>query len=94
MRDIVEKISEELEIPVEKVIKEGSYRFLEIELKNIAIERALICRRYNVTSFENLWEKLEKGDISESECFDDLTRLEYLEIQADKFGKVMEECRL
>lgn len=39
---------------------------------------------HGVSSFDKLWEKLEPGKITESECFGDLSRLEYLELEKEK----------
>jgi len=50
-----------------------------------------IRRRHGVKSFDDLWGRLESGEVSEAECFDDLTRLEYLETRAEKVVKLLEE---
>ena len=47
--------------------------------------------KYGGRSFDELWGKLEKGEVFESECFDDLTKLEYLELRADKARKILKE---
>ena len=46
-------------------------------------------QKYGVESFDGLWKYLEQGKITESECFDDLTRFEYLEIEKEKVSKLL-----
>ena len=92
MSNIVERITQELDIPPERVINEGAYRFLEMELRNLSSEKAIISSKHGVSSFDQLWEKIERGEISENECFYDLTKLEYLELQVEKLRRVMEGC--
>jgi hypothetical protein len=40
-----------------------------------------------VTSFDELWGKLEKGEVEESACWEDLTRLEFLELRSSTFSR-------
>lgn len=42
-----------------------------------------------VNSFDELWGKLEAGEITESECLDDLSRPEYLELEKEKVIKLL-----
>jgi hypothetical protein len=89
MQDILQTIEKELKIPKEKLIEEGLMRYLEVELRNVSLEIKKLEQRYGVDSFDGLWEKLEMGKVAESECFDDLTRLEYLETEKEKIGKLL-----
>jgi hypothetical protein len=88
---LLERVETELKLPREQVIEEGVHRYLEGELRNLSIEVSKLCSKYGVNNFNGLIEKLERGEVSESECFDDLTRLEYLELEREKVEKLLEE---
>lgn len=87
----VERVEKELNIPRDLLLRDGMKRYLEFELRRLEIDAAEIRRRQGVKSFDDLWGKLESGEVSEAECFDDLTRLEYLETRAEKVVKLLEE---
>lgn len=87
----VERVEKELNVPRNLLLQEGMKRYLEFELRRLEIDAAEIRRRHGVKSFNDLWDKLEGGEVSEAECFDDLTRLEYLETRAEKVVKLLEE---
>ncbi|MDI6736525.1 MAG: hypothetical protein QME42_10130 [bacterium] len=91
MPTLLEKVETELKLPREQVIEEGVHRYLEGELRNLSVELSKLCFKYGVNSFNGLMEKLERGKVSELECFDDLTRLEYLEIEREKVQRILEE---
>jgi hypothetical protein len=38
-----------------------------------------------------LWEKLETGKTTEAECFDDLSKLEYLELEKEEIVKLLKK---
>ncbi len=65
---------------------------LEVELRNLSIEIKKLSDRYRVNSFDELWKKLESGKIREVECFDDLSGLEYLELEKDKVIKLLQKA--
>jgi hypothetical protein len=85
-------VEKELNIPKKRLVEEGVKHFLEIELKNLSIEIRKLSGRYGVNSFDELWKKLEEGEIKESECFDDLSRLEYLELEKEKVIKLLQKA--
>ena len=91
MQDLLQTVERELRIPKEKLIEEGIKLFLGVELKSLSIEIRKLGERYGVDSFDGLWSKLERGEITESDCFDDLTKLEYLEIEKEKIGKLLHD---
>ncbi|MEW6684572.1 MAG: hypothetical protein AB1393_00010 [Candidatus Edwardsbacteria bacterium] len=93
MSTLLEKIEKELKLPREYLKEEELGKFMEIELKNKVLEIAKLAQKYGVNSFDELWEQIEAGRISESQCFDDLTRLEYLEIEKEKIQRLIEEER-
>ena len=86
MSSLVQRAEKELKIPKDKLIEEGVRHFLVMELRNLSIEITKRGSRYGVDSFEGLWQKLEAGKVTEEECFDDLSRLEYLELEKEKIA--------
>lgn len=89
MPDLLERVEKELNIPRKKLIEEGLKHFLEVELSNLTIEISKVGQKYGVNSFDGLWQKLEAGELNEAECFEDLSRLEYLEIEKEKIVKLL-----
>ncbi|ODS34772.1 MAG: hypothetical protein SCARUB_00032 [Candidatus Scalindua rubra] len=93
MSSLLNMVEKELKIPKKQLIEEGVKYFLEVELRNLSIEIKKNSSRYGVNSFNELWEKLESGELTESECFDDLSRLEYLELEKEKVVKLLEKTK-
>jgi len=89
MASLIQTVEKELNVPKDRVIEEGIKHFLTAELRNLSIEIKKQADRYNVNSFEQLWRKLEDGEITEGECFDDLSRLEFLELEKEKITKLL-----
>ena len=87
----VERVEKELNVPRDLLLRDGMKRYLEFELRHLEIDASEIRRRHGVKSFDDLWGRLESGEVSEADCFDDLTRLEYLETRAEKVVKLIEE---
>ncbi len=89
MTSLIQTVQKELNVSKDRVIEEGIKHFLSAELRNLSIEIRRQADRYKVNSFEQLWRKLESGEITEEECFDDLSRLEYLELEKEKITKLL-----
>jgi hypothetical protein len=85
-------VEKELQIPKDRLVEEGVRHFLAVELRTLSIEIKKLSNRYDVNSFDELWKKLEVAEITESECFDDLSRLEYLEIAREKTAKLLQRA--
>ncbi|MGQ9570292.1 MAG: hypothetical protein ACUVUQ_05515 [Thermodesulfovibrionales bacterium] len=92
MPSLIQMVEKELNIPKKRLVEEGVKHFLEIELKNLSIEIRKLSGRYGVDSFDELWKKLEGGEITEAECFDDLSRLEHLELEKEKVIKLLQKA--
>jgi len=60
---------------------------LEFLLKQLKNETSDIYAKYEVRSLDELWNKLEKGEISEAECREDLERLDFLESKIERVRK-------
>jgi len=89
MTSLIQTVEKELHVSRSIVIEEGIKHFLSAELRNISIEIKKQADRHQVNSFEQLWRKLEDGEITEGECFDDLSRLEFLELEKEKITKLL-----
>lgn len=85
----VEEISAALGLSKEELIRRGVKAYLELELKRLNSEIMTICRRYGVKSFKELDEKINKGELSETETFEDFTRLDFLETKRDEVEKFL-----
>lgn len=92
MPDLIQMVEKELKIPKKRLIEEGVRHFLEVELKNLSIEIKKLSWRYGVNSFNELWEKIEGGEVMESECFDDLSKLEYLKLEMEKVVRLLQKA--
>ncbi len=55
-----------------------------MELKRVRAEIYNILSKYNIKSFNELDEKINKGELSETDAFDDFTKLDYLEALKEK----------
>ena len=92
MSSLVQMVEKELKIPREQLVEEGVKQFLEMELRNLSIQIKKVAGRHEVSSFDELWRKLETGKVAESECLDDLTKLEYLELEKKKIAKLLRKA--
>lgn len=90
MPSLIQMVERELKIPKKRLVEEGVKHFLEVELKNLSIEIRKLSGRYGVNSFDELLKKLEAGEITEAECFDDLSRLEHLELEREKVVRLLQ----
>ncbi len=89
---MLKEVEKDLHIPKDKIIEKGVKYFLEIELRNIGIEIEKLAAKHSVDSFEGLWNKLESGEVSESDCFDDLSKLEFLELEKEKVSSLLKKA--
>lgn len=85
----VEAIAEKLGLSKEELIKNGVKAYLESELRRLNAEMFVIYNRYGVKSLEGLDEKISKGELGETETFEDFTRLDYLEAKKEKVEEIL-----
>lgn len=85
----IREVSRVLGVSEEELVKKGVRAYLMNELRRINAEINIILTRYEVSSFSELDEKITIGDISETDSFEDYTRLDYLESQREKIEKVL-----
>ena len=85
----VKEISKELGVNEEELVRKGVKAYLEMELRKVNTEIHGIFSRYGVSSLSELDEKISKGKLSETDTFDDFTRLDYLESMKEKIEKLL-----
>lgn len=87
----VETVSRVLGVSKEDLIRRGVRAYLEMELRKVNSELLSLCSRYGVKSLREMDKKISKGKLSETETFDDFTKLDYLESLRDKIEKLLGE---
>jgi glutathione synthase/RimK-type ligase-like ATP-grasp enzyme len=75
----------------ESLVKEGLKAFLREKLREIRAEIIYLYAKHEVSSINELDEKINKGKLSEVNTFEDFTRLDYLEYEQDKIRKILEK---
>lgn len=78
-----------LHMKKEKLAEEGLKAYLRERVRGLKAEITSIYLRYGVSSIEELDEKINRGELSESDTFDDFTRLDYLEGEKDKLRTII-----
>jgi len=84
------KLSELLGMEEEELVKRSLRHYLESELRRVGAEIAAICVKYGVSGLEELDEKINRGEIPESNAFEDFTKLDHLEALRRKLEKALE----
>jgi len=85
----VEAIAETIGLKKEELIKNGVKAYLGSELRRIDAEINIVYNRYSVTSLKELDEKINKGELNETETFEDFTKLDYLEAKKEKIEQIL-----
>jgi hypothetical protein len=85
----MEKVEELLNMKREELMREGLRALLEKRFHELRVEIITIYLKYKVSSIEELDEKINRGELSETETFEDLTRLDFLESEADKIKEML-----
>ncbi len=80
----VEAIAENLGLSKEELIKSSVRTYLESELRRLNAEIVTVYHKYGVKSLEELDERVSRGMLSETETFEDFTKLDHLEDKRDK----------
>jgi len=63
--------------------------YIKSELGKIEAQLHSMYHRYGIKSFKNLEHAIEKGTVVESDVFDDLTRIDYLESEKNKLKRLL-----
>lgn len=89
MSTTLETVSKILEIGEDELIENGVRAYLGDERRRLNAEIITIYSKYGVESFEELDDKINRGELDETETFDDFTRLDYLEERRDKVEELL-----
>jgi len=85
----LESIAETLGLKKEELIKNGVRAYLESELRRVNAEIMIVYNRYGVKSLKELDEKINKGELSETDTFEDFTKADYLEAKKEKIERIL-----
>lgn len=85
----VKEVSDTLGVSEDELVKRGVKAYLEMELRRVRAEIYGILSKYEVGSFSELDEKISRGEFSETETFEDFTRLDYLDAMREKIERLL-----
>ncbi len=85
----VREVSETLGVPEDELVKRGVKAYLEMEVRRVRAEMYGILSRYGVASFREFDERISGGEFSETETFEDFTRLDYLDSMREKMERLL-----
>jgi len=83
----VKEVSKTLGLSEDELVKKGVKAYLEMELRKVKAETYGVFSKYKVSSFKELDEKISSGELSETETFEDFTKVDYLESMREKIEK-------
>ena len=85
----LEEAAKMLHIEKKKLVEEGLKAYSRERLRELRAEITAIYLRYGVSSLKEFDEKINKGELNESDTFDDFTRLDYLESEEEKISNIL-----
>ena len=85
----IEKISKELEIPEDQLIKYGLKAFLEKELILTKEDISILQERYRVKEIKELEEKIKKKEIPSHPAWEDIIQWENILKQKNKLDSLL-----
>ncbi|MFQ6056701.1 MAG: hypothetical protein ACE5J3_12050, partial [Methanosarcinales archaeon] len=83
------KISKEIGINENILLKESLKAYIRSELRKIEIDLISLYHKYGIKSIMDLEKLIENGEVNESDVFNDLTKIDYLESKMDKLKKLL-----
>jgi hypothetical protein len=89
MKITLHKISKEMGIKEDEIITGGIRAYIRSELGKIEAQLYSLHRKYGIKSTADLEHKIEKGTVVESDVFEDLTRIDYLEAEKTKLQRLI-----
>lgn len=88
---VLNTIAEELSISKDELLKEALRAVVERQLRQIRAEIAVICRRYGVSSVEEMEARYRDGSLEEAGSWRDWQRLDHLEYKRDRLIRLLED---
>ncbi|MDO8724990.1 MAG: hypothetical protein Q7J35_02850 [Candidatus Methanoperedens sp.] len=89
MNITLHKISKEMGIEEDEIVTGGVRAYIRSELGKIEAQLYSLYRKYGIKSTADLEHKIEKGTVVESDVFEDLTRIDYLEAEKNKLQRLI-----
>lgn len=91
MSSKVRIISRELGVSEEELVNHGLRAYLESEIRKVNAELLSLYTTYGVKSLQELDEKINRGELGETETFEDYTRVDYLKSRREKLERILGE---
>lgn len=85
----VREVSEALGVPEDELVKRGVKAYLDMEIRRVRAEIYGILSKYGGASFREFDERMSRGEFSETETFEDFTRLDYLGSMREKIERLL-----
>ncbi len=89
MSSTVRKISKELGIKEDELITAGIKAYIKSELGKIETHLYSLYRKYGISSIKDMERAIEEGIMVESDVFEDMTRIDYLEAEKTKLKRLI-----
>ncbi|MFZ2410550.1 MAG: hypothetical protein WAW23_03165 [Candidatus Methanoperedens sp.] len=89
MSTVLHKLSKEKGIKEDKLVNEGIRAYIKSELGKIEAHLHVLYHKYGINSIKELERAIEKGTVVESDVFEDMTRIDYLEAEKAKLKKLI-----
>ncbi|HDJ25908.1 MAG TPA: hypothetical protein ENF34_01135 [Candidatus Bathyarchaeota archaeon] len=88
--EVIRDLSRRLGVPEDELVRRGLRAYLEEELRKVRARINAICVKYGVRSLEELDEKINRGEVAESDAFEDFARLDHLEALRRRLEEALE----
>jgi hypothetical protein len=88
MSSVLHKLSKEIGIKEDELVTASLRAYIRSELGKIEAQLHVFYHKYGINSIKDLEHAIEKGTVVESDVFEDLTRIDYLESQLIKLKKM------
>ena len=88
-QDMLTTIAQELEIPEERLLKQGLRSVLEHELREIKAAIFEIHGRYKIADVAEMEARYQDGTLEEADSWRDFQRLDHLEYKRDRLRHLL-----
>lgn len=85
----LEEIAKLLQINKDNLLHKGLMAYLKERLRELRTEINVIHLKYHISSLEDFDIKINRGEFSETDTFEDFARLDYLESEEEKFNDIL-----
>ncbi len=85
----IEEAAALLNIEKERLMKDGLKAFVAEKLRQVRVETLTLYREYHISSLSELDQKINRGELSESDTLEDFARLDFLESEEQKLAELI-----